>query len=101
MNKPLALASMIIAVAAAPALAQEKLARDSGCLACHAVDKRVVGPAYRDVANKYRGDKKAEDDLVQKVLKGSSGVWGDVPMPPNPVSEADARSLVKWVLSQK
>jgi len=95
------LAVIVLAFAAAPAIAQEALAQKSGCLACHAVDKKIVGPAYRDVANKYRGDKNAEAKLVEKVLKGSSGVWGDVPMPPNPVSEADAHALVKWVLSQK
>jgi len=95
------LAVIVLAFAAAPAIAQDALAQKSGCLACHAVDKKIVGPAYRDVANKYRGDKNAEAKLVEKVLKGSSGVWGDVPMPPNPVSEADAHALVKWVLSQK
>ena len=72
-----------------------------GCAACHAIDKKIVGPAYKDVANKYRGDKNAEEALVQKVLKGGQGVWGQVPMPPNPVSEADAHALVKWVLSLK
>jgi len=100
MTKMLVPLAITLALGAAPAMAQqEALAQKSGCLACHAVQKKVVGPAYRDVANKYRGDKKAEDELVKKVLKGSSGVWGDVPMPPNPVSEADARTLVKWVLS--
>ena len=102
MTKMLVPFAITLALGAAPALAQQDaLAQKSGCLACHAVEKKVVGPAYRDVANKYRGDKKAEDELVKKVLKGSSGVWGDVPMPPNPVSEADARTLVKWVLSLK
>ena len=93
-------ASIVLAFTAGHALAQEKLARDSGCLACHAVDKKVVGPAYKMVAEKYRGDKDAENKLVEKVLKGSTGVWGEVPMPPNPVSEADAHTLVRWVLSQ-
>jgi cytochrome c len=97
----LAALTLTLTATAAPVMAQEALAQKSGCLACHAVDKQVVGPAYRDVANKYRGDKNAENDLVQKVLKGSTGVWGQVPMPPNPVSEAEARTLVKWVLSQK
>jgi cytochrome c len=95
------LAACAITFAAGPSLAQEALAQKSGCLACHAIDKKVVGPAYRDVAEKYRGDKNAENNLVQKVLNGSTGVWGQVPMPPNPVSEAEAHTLVKWVLSQK
>jgi len=95
------LATLALVLGTTPALAQEALAQKSGCLACHAVDKQIVGPAYRDVANKYRGDKDAESKLVDKVLKGSTGVWGTVPMPPNPVSEADAHTLVKWVLSQK
>jgi cytochrome c len=78
------------------------LAKSKNCLACHAVDHKVVGPAYKDVAARYAGQKGMEDKLVQKVLKGSSGVWGPVAMPPNPqVSEAEAHTLVKWILSQK
>jgi len=102
MTKMLTLcAAVTVALAAAPAMAQEALAQKSGCLACHAVDKKVVGPAYKEVAEKYRGDKNAENNLVQKVLKGGSGVWGQVPMPPNAVSDADAHALVKWILSLK
>lgn len=96
-----AAAAAAATVAVTPAVAQEALAQKSGCLACHAVDKKVVGPAYRDVAEKYRGDKNAEAKLVDKVKKGSSGVWGQVPMPPNNVSDADAHALVKWILSIK
>jgi cytochrome c len=92
-------AALAACFAAPPALAQEALANKSGCLACHAVDKKMVGPAYRDVAEKYRGDKDAEAKLVGKVKKGSSGVWGQIPMPPNNVSDADAHALVKWILS--
>ncbi|HMY51151.1 MAG TPA: c-type cytochrome [Rhodocyclaceae bacterium] len=78
------------------------LAKAKNCLACHAVDKKVVGPAYKDVAAKYKGDKTAEAKLVEKVQKGGSGVWGSMPMPPNPqVSPAEAKTLVAWVLSQK
>jgi cytochrome c len=78
------------------------LAKAKNCLACHAVATKVVGPAYKDVAKKYAGDKTAEDKLVQKVMKGGSGTWGAVPMPANPqVTEAEAHTLVKWVLSQK
>ena len=78
------------------------LAKSKNCLACHAVNAKLVGPAYKDVAAKYAGQKGVEDKLVQKVLNGGAGVWGPVPMPANPqVSEAEAHTLVKWVLSQK
>lgn len=77
------------------------LAKSKNCLACHAVATKLVGPSYKDVAAKYAGKKGAEDMLVQKVIKGGSGVWGPVAMPPNQVSEAEARTLVKWVLAQK
>ena len=73
-----------------------------GCAACHAVDKKIVGPAYQDVAAKYRGDKDALTKLSQKVKAGGSGVWGAVPMPPNAqVSEADIKALVSWILTLK
>jgi cytochrome c len=78
------------------------LAKAKNCLTCHAVATKVVGPAYKDVAAKYAGQKDAEDKLVQKVLKGTSGTWGSIPMPANTqVTEAEAHVLVKWVLSQK
>jgi cytochrome c len=81
--------------------ASEELARAKGCLACHSVDTKVVGPAYKDVAAKYAGQADAENKLVTKVLKGSTGVWGFVPMPPNAgVSEEEAHVLVKWILSR-
>ncbi len=83
------------------ASADDALVKSKGCLACHAVDKKVVGPAYKDVAKKYAGDKKAADMLATKVIKGGSGTWGAVPMPPNNVTEAEAKKLVAWVLSQK
>ena len=78
-----------------------KLAQDKGCLACHQIDKKVVGPAYKEVAAKYRTDKNALPKLVKKVREGGQGVWGQVPMPPNQVSEKEAETLVKWVLSRK
>ncbi len=80
----------------------EALAKASGCLACHTVDKKLVGPAYRDVAKKYKGDKKAKDKLIAKVKAGGAGVWGPVPMPPNSpkVKDADIKTLVEWVLAQ-
>jgi cytochrome c len=89
-------------VAAMPARASEELAKKHACLACHTVDKKVVGPSYKDVAAKYRGDKAAEAKLFESVKKGSSGKWGQVPMPPNSaVPDADIKVLVKWILSQK
>ena len=101
--KRIAIAAALAALAAAPtAFAQEALAQKSGCLACHAVDKKIVGPSYKEVANKYRADKGAEAKLVDKVKKGGQGVWGPVPMPPNThVADADIKTLVKWILSLK
>ena len=98
--------ALVLAAAAIPlslpSQAQEELAKKHACLACHAVDKKLVGPAYKDVAAKYRGDAGAEAKLVEKVKKGSQGTWGQVPMPPNAnVPDADVRALVKWILSQK
>jgi cytochrome c len=88
--------------ASLPAYANEELAKKHACLACHAVDKKLVGPSYKDVAAKYRGDAGAEAKLVDKVKKGSQGTWGQVPMPPNSsVPDGDVRALVKWILSQK
>jgi len=88
--------------AASPARANEELAKKHACFACHAVDKKLVGPAYKDVAAKYRGVKGAEAKLFEKVKKGGTGVWGQVPMPPNAaVPDADLHTLVKWILSQK
>ena len=90
------------ALASNAAFANADLAKAKNCMACHAVDKKLVGPAYKDVAAKYAGQKDAEDKLVQKVLKGGGGVWGPVPMPANTqVNEAEAHTLVKWILSQK
>ena len=83
-----------------PALADTALAKKSGCLNCHAVDKKIVGPAYQDVAKKYAGDKAAEGKLFDKVKKGGSGVWGPIPMPANAqVKDDDIKTLVKWVLA--
>lgn len=83
------------------AFADAELAKQKNCMACHAVDHKVVGPAFKDVAAKYKGQKGAEDKLVQKVIKGGSGVWGEMAMPPNNITEKEAHTLVKWVLSQK
>jgi len=84
------------------ALASEALAKKHNCLACHATDKKLVGPSYQEVAAKYKGQKDAEAKLVAKVKNGGAGAWGQVPMPPNAsVPEADIKALVKWVLSTK
>jgi cytochrome c len=98
----LAAAALALA-AAAPAHASEALAKKYACVACHVVKgAKTVGPAYADVAKKYAGQKDAEAKLVDKVKKGGTGVWGQVPMPPNAaVPDADVRALVKWVLSIK
>jgi cytochrome c len=91
-----------LAAISAPALADMALAKSKNCMACHAVDKKLVGPSYQDVAKKYAGDAKAADMLAAKIVKGGSGVWGAIPMPANTqVSEADAKKLAAWVLSQK
>lgn len=87
---------------AAPAVADQALAKSKNCLSCHAVDKKVVGPSYQDVAKKYAGQKDAADKLAVKIIKGGSGAWGAVPMPANPqVNEAEAKKLAAWVLSVK
>ena len=91
-----------LAAVSAPAMADEALAKAKNCMACHAVDKKLVGPAYKDVAKKYAGDAKAADMLAAKIQKGGSGVWGAVPIPANPqVNDAEAKKLAAWVLSLK
>lgn len=90
------------AVVAAPAAASDALLKKYNCTACHAVDKKVVGPAYKEVAKKYAGNAGAEKMLAEKVKKGGSGAWGQVPMPPNPqVPDADVTAMVKYILQLK
>jgi cytochrome c len=85
-----------------PALADEALAKKHNCLACHTVDKKLVGPSYKEITKKYQGQKDAEAKLIDKVKKGGAGVWGQIPMPPNAaVPDADVKTLVKWILSLK
>jgi cytochrome c len=82
--------------------AAEDLMKKDGCAACHAIDKKVIGPAYQEVATKYKGDAGAAAKLADKVKKGGVGVWGQIPMPPNAqVSDADIKSLVDWILTLK
>ena len=91
-----------LAAVSAPVLADQALATAKNCMACHAVDKKLVGPAYKEVAAKYAGQKDAVDKLAAKIMKGGAGVWGPVPMPANAqVNEAEAKKLAAWVLSQK
>ncbi len=97
-----ACAFSLTALTSLPALADSELATKKNCMACHAVDKKQVGPSYKDVAAKYAGQKDAVEKLTQKVMKGGAGVWGAIPMPANPqVSAAEAKQLVEWVMSQK
>ena len=96
------LAAALATLAASSVFANPELAQKKNCMTCHMVDKKVLGPAYKDVAAKYAGQSDAADKLALKVMKGGTGVWGQLPMPPNPqVSEAEAKQLVKWVLNQK
>ncbi len=102
MKSLIVLSVAIGAAFASPAFASADLAQKKNCLACHAVDKKVIGPSYKDVAAKYSGQKDAADKLAQKILKGGSGVWGAVPMPANPqVNESEAKTLATWVLGTK
>jgi cytochrome c len=97
-----AVLALAAVAAVAPAMADQALATAKNCMSCHAVDKKLVGPAYKDVAAKYAGDKTAADKLAAKIQKGGSGVWGPVPMPANPqVNEAEAKKLAAWVLTLK
>ncbi len=82
-------------------LADEALAKAKNCMSCHAVDKKLVGPSYKDVAAKYKGDAGAVETLAAKVKAGGKGVWGQIPMPPNNITPEEAKKLVSWVLSQK
>ena len=102
MKSLIVLSVAIGAAFASPAFANADLAKNKNCMACHAVDKKVIGPAYKDVAAKYAGQKDAADKLAQKIVKGGSGVWRAVPMPANPqVTEAEAKTLAAWVMGAK
>jgi len=97
-----AVAGMILGGAASAdvdAAKAKQLAQKYNCLACHAEDKKLVGPAYKEVAKKYKGDASAAGKLAGKVKAGGGGVWGTIPMPPNNVPDADIKTMVDWVLS--
>ena len=97
--KKIALIAALAAVVAAPAFANADLAQKKSCLACHSTDKKLVGPAYKEVAAKYAGQKDAVAKLADKIQKGGVGAWGQVPMPANPqVNAEEAKQLATWVL---
>lgn len=97
-----ATAALLAMSAGASAADELALAQKNACMSCHGVDKKIVGPAYKEVAKKYAGDKGAEAKLVAKVKAGGKGVWGQIPMPPNPqVKDEDAHKIVAWILSLK
>jgi cytochrome c len=89
------------ALIAAPAFASQDLATKKNCMSCHALDKKLVGPSYKDVAAKYGKDKDAVAKLSEKITKGSTGIWGPVPMPPNAITADEAKALATWVLTVK
>ena len=89
----------LLALASTGAWANADLAKKNNCLACHAVDKKIVGPAYQDVAKKYAGQADAEANLTKSIKAGGSGKWGPIPMPPQAqLSDADAKTLAAWIL---
>jgi cytochrome c len=95
-------AIVLSAAMAAPAFADQALASAKNCMSCHTIEKKLVGPSYREVAAKYAGQAGAVDKLASKIMKGGSGVYGPVPMPANTqVNEAEAKKLAAWVLSFK
>ena len=100
MQKTMLIASAFLALTGVAQTSLD-LAKAKNCMTCHTVDKKIVGPAYKDIAAKRAGDKGAEAALTAKIKNGSQGEWGQVPMPANNVTDAEAATLAKWVLSQK
>lgn len=95
-------ASAALLTFAGAASANQALAQKNACLSCHGVDKKIVGPSFKDIAKKYAADKGAHAKLAGKVKAGGKGVWGEVPMPPNPqVKQEDLDKIIDWVLAQK
>ena len=94
-------AALLAAAVPGVASANMELAKSKNCLACHAVDQKMVGPSYKEVAAKYKGDASAVGKMATKIQKGGAGAWGPIPMPPHPnVSDAEAQTLAKWILAQ-
>ena len=96
-------AAVLIALAmpllGAPAHASPELAAKSKCMACHQIDKKTMGPSFKDIAAKYKGNSAAEATLVDSMLKGAKGKWGKIPMPPQKIAPVDAQKLSKWILT--
>jgi cytochrome c len=102
MIKLMTAATAALLVMSGAASADQALAQKNACMSCHGVDKKIVGPAFKEVAKKYEGDATAKDALVAKVKTGGKGVWGAIPMPPNPnLKKEDAEKIVDWLLSLK
>lgn len=102
MHRIISTVFIVASIFSTAAHADANLAKAKNCMACHSVDKKVVGPSFKDVGAKYASQKGAEDYIVQKITKGSSGVWGaGMPMPPNAVSDKEAHTLAKWILTLK
>ncbi len=102
MKTALMFAASVMMLVSGSAMANADLAKSKNCMSCHSVDAKILGPSFKDIAKKYAGDKTAEAKLATKVMKGGSGVWGAIPMPANAqVSDAEAKTLVKWILSVK
>ena len=100
MKRVALMAALLTGFVALPAMADQALATSKNCMACHGIDKKLVGPSFKDIAVKNKDDKTAVDRLATKIIKGGSGVWGPIPMPANPqINEADAKKLSAWVLS--
>lgn len=98
----IAAASAAMLVMSGAASADQALAQKNACMSCHGVDKKIVGPAFKEIAKKYADDKDAQAQLVTKVKTGGKGVWGNIPMPPNPnLKQEDAEKIVAWLLSLK
>jgi cytochrome c len=103
-NHLLCATALVLATGSALAQATDagaKLAQEKNCMACHSVDTKIVGPAYKEVAKKYAAQKDAATMLAAKIIKGGSGTWGAMPMPPQAVNDAEAQQLVAWILKQK
>lgn len=99
--KTVMIAAAVLAFSASAVSADQALVQRSGCMGCHQVAKKVVGPSYKEIAAKHKGDAKAVDNLAEAIRKGSRGVWGNVPMPPHPqVTEDNARRMATWIMAQ-
>jgi cytochrome c len=93
------LIALTVPLLGAPAYASPELAAKSKCMTCHQVDKKALGPSFKDIAAKYKGDSAAEATLVDSMLKGAKGKWGKIPMPPQKIAPVDAQKLTKWILT--